>query len=215
MPAVFDLATSGSLLPDVPAVYPLALPVALVLLGTYLASLVFSLRTHQTLFKGVAMEPRSQWLSPRESVGLLLVLTVVTAVEAELLVSTITAAAAALGMSEFFAGVIVVGVIGNAAEYYSALSMAAKNRMELAMTIAAGSATQVALFVAPVLVLTSLLIGHPMSPVFNVFEIMGITLAVLAFSVVALDGESNWFEGVELIAVYLVLAIVFYFVPSL
>jgi len=106
------------------------------------------------------------------------------------------------------------GVLQNAAEHGSAVLMAMKNRMDLAVTIATGSGTQIALFVAPVLVFASFLLGHPMSLVFNAFEIVGVALSVLALSLVSLDGESNWFEGLQLVAIYVVLAIVFYFVPA-
>ncbi len=109
-------------------------------------------------------------------------------------------------------GVIVIAIIGNAAEHYSALMLARKNRMELSMTIATASGTQIALFVAPVLVFVSLFFHHPMTLVFNAFEVVGIACSVLILAIVSLDGESNWFEGVQLVAVYLVLAIVFFFV---
>ncbi len=214
MPALLDLAISGTLMPEEPSIYPLAPYVAVVLLATYLAGLAFSLRMNRSPFTSVSVEPGVRELGLYPAAGLLLVVTIVTAVEADLLVGTLSAVTAALGLTQFFVGVVVVGTLGNAAEYYSALAMSRLNRMDLAMSIAAGSATQIALFVAPVLFLVSDLSGQPMSPVFNVFEIVGVTLAVLAFSIASLDGESNWFEGVELVAVYLVLAIVFYFVPT-
>ncbi|HEX2950163.1 MAG TPA: hypothetical protein VHV83_11470, partial [Armatimonadota bacterium] len=121
--------------------------------------------------------------------------TVLTAFMAEELVGAIEVATAKLGMTEFFVGVIVVAVIGNAAEHFTAVTMARKNKMELAVTITTASSTQVALFVAPVLIFASFLFGKPMSLVFNAFEIMGIGLSVLSLAFVSLDGESNWFEG--------------------
>ncbi|HEX2988849.1 MAG TPA: cation transporter, partial [Chloroflexota bacterium] len=153
-------------------------------------------------------------LSLVNSVTLLLAATVLVAVESELLVGGISDATAALGMTEFFVGIVVVAVVGNAAEYFTAMMMAKRNRMELSVTIATGAGTQVALFVAPVLVFASFIMGQPMSLVFNPFEIAGVTLTVLALALVALDGESNWFEGLQLTAVYLILAIVFFFVPA-
>ncbi|MHB1161578.1 MAG: calcium/proton exchanger [Chloroflexota bacterium] len=213
MPAVFDLAVFGTLAPTGAIVEQLSLLVAVVLMATYLASLVFSLKTHRALFTSVPIEPEAARLSTRASLGLLLVITVVTAFEAELLVEAIHEATVALGMTEFFVGVIVVAVIGNAAEHFAAVVMARKNKMDLAVTIATGSSTQIALFVAPVLVFTSFFFGRPMSLVFNAFEIAAVGLSVLVLSVVSLDGESNWFEGLQLLAVYLVLAIVFFFVP--
>jgi len=130
----------------------------------------------------------------------------------ELLVSKISGATHALHMTNFFVGVIVVAIIGNAAEHFSAIALARKNKMDLSMTIATASSAQVALFVAPILVIVSFLLGRPMSLIFNPFEITGIVLAVTILSVVSLDGESKWFEGLQLLAVYAVLVIVFFFV---
>ena len=214
MPAVFDLAIFGSLERRSPAIEDLSLLVALVLLATYLASLVFSLKTHRDLLISVPMEPPLARLSLFNSVLLLLVATAIVAIEAELLVGSISDVTTLLGMTEFFVGVVVVAIVGNAAEYFTAVLMARRNNMELAMIIATGSGTQIALFVAPVLVFASYLAGMPMSLVFNPFEIVGVALAVAAVAIVSLDGESNWFEGVQLIAIYMVLAIVFYFVPA-
>ncbi len=215
MPAVFDLAVFGTLEPPAnQAVETLSLMVSLVLIATYLASLVFSLKTHQELLTSVPPQAELPRLSLRASMLLLFISTAVVAVEAELLVGAISEARLVFGMTEFFMGVVVVAIVGNAAEHFSAVQMAMKNKMELAVTIAVGSSTQIALFVAPVLVFASLLFGRPMSLVFNVFEIVGIGLSVVALTIVSLDGESNWFEGVQLLAVYVILGIVFYFVPA-
>jgi len=196
-----------------PAPIPLlSLLVAVVLLLTYIASLVFSLKTHHAILAPCTVHEQAIQLSKRNALVLLSLAMVLTAIEAEILVGTIHAATRALGMTEFFVGVIVVAIVGNAAEHFSAVTMARKNKMDLAFTIATASSTQIALFVAPVLVIVSFLFGQPMSLVFNAFEVTGIALAVLILSVVSLDGESNWFEGFQLIAVYLVLAIVFFFV---
>ena len=213
MPALFDLAVFGTLARRGPTIEDLSLLVAVVLIIIYLASLVFSLKTHRELLTSVPPEPVPARLSLPNSLLLLLVTTAVVAAEAEMLVSSISEATAALGMTEFFVGVIVVAIVGNAAEQFSAVLMAMRNNMDLAVTIATGAGTQIALFVAPVLVFASLLFGQHLSLVFNVFEITGVALSVFAVSIVTLDGESNWFEGLQLVAVYLVLAIVFYFVP--
>ncbi|HEY3379711.1 MAG TPA: calcium/proton exchanger [Armatimonadota bacterium] len=214
MPAVFDLTMYGSLnAPPPGSPLPLlSLLVAIVLILIYLASLIFSLRTHRMLFAPPGPARPHAELSRRNAVLLLSITTVLVALESELLVSSIEAATSALHMTKFFVGVIVVAVIGNAAEHFSAVSMARKDKMDLAMTIATASSTQIALFVAPVLVFASFLFGTPMTLVFNPFEIVGIALSVLLLSVVSLDGESNWFEGLQLVAVYLVFGIVFYFV---
>ncbi len=214
MPAVLDLVVFGRLEPRTPIVDLLSLLVAVVLMATYLGSLVFSLRTHRELLSSVPEEPRRPRLNLAESILLLAVATAAVAVESELLVGTIAEATRALGMTEFFVGVVVVAIVGNAAEHSAAVLMAMRNRMELAVNIATGSSTQVALFVAPVLVFASFIIGQPMSLIFNGLEIVGIGLSVVALAFVVYDGESNWFEGMQLIAVYLVLALVFYFVPA-
>jgi len=214
MPAVFDLTITGSLREtDIPPIRAFSLLVAVVLMLTYFASLVFSLKTHRSLLTVDLPEVRAiPRLSIQNAVILLLAASVLTAIESELLVGTIEAATKALGMTEFFVGIIVVAIIGNAAEHFSAVMLARKNRMELAVTIATSSATQIALFVAPVLVFVSFAFGHPMTLIFNAFEVVGITCSVFILAFVSLDGESNWFEGLQLIAVYLVLAIVFFFV---
>ena len=214
MPAVLDLVVFGTLEYRAPIVDLLSLFVAIVLMATYLGSLIFSLRTHRELMTSVPEEPRRPRLSLPESLLFLAVATAAVAVESELLVGTIAETTEALGLSQFFIGVVVVAVVGNAAEHSAAVMMAMRNRMELAVNIATGSSTQVALFVAPVLVFTSFIIGQPMSLIFNALEIVGIGLSVIALAFVVYDGESNWFEGLQLIAVYLVLALVFFFLPT-
>jgi len=213
MPAVFDLTVYGSLTARTPIITHLSVLVAIVLMGTYLASLIFSFKTHIVLLSPESAPLREARLSLRDSLLVLLVVTTLTGFEAELLVSTITAVTKTLALTDFFIGAVIVAIIGNAAEHFSAVTMARKNQMDLAVTIATGSSTQIALFIAPVLVFASLLFGSPLSLVFNAFEIVGIGLAVLALTITSLDGESNWFEGVQLVAVYLILVIVFYYVP--
>ncbi len=213
MPAVFELAIFGTLGYRTPRVEQLSLLVAIVLIFTYFASLVFSLKTHREPITNMPRGEQEPRLSLGDSMILLFLATIAVAVESELLVGGISGATRALGMTEFFVGAIVVAIVGNAAEHFTAVLMAKRNRMELAVTIATGSSTQIALFVAPVLVFVSFMFGRPLSLVFNPFEIAGVSLSVAALSVVLLDGESNWFEGIQLMAVYLVLAIVFYFVP--
>lgn len=214
MPAVFDLVKFGTLdVTKAPAsIQLLSLLVSAVLFLIYLASLVFSLKTHHAILAPAEVSHQEPLLSRANAIILLFAATVVTAIEAEFLVGAIEVATKALHMTEFFVGIIVVAVIGNAAEHFSAVSMARKNKMDLSMTIATASSTQIALFVAPVLVFASFLLHKPMSLVFNAFEIVGFGLSVLILSVVSLDGESNWFEGLQLVAVYVVLAIVFFFV---
>ena len=130
----------------------------------------------------------------------------------EILVGSITEASESIGLSEFFVGVIVVAIVGNAAEHWVAVLVAAKNKMDLAVNIAIGSSAQIALFVAPVLVLASFVIGpEPMALVFNGFELGAVVIAILIAQLVTHEGESNWFEGVQLLAVYAVIALAFFF----
>jgi Ca2+:H+ antiporter len=130
----------------------------------------------------------------------------------EILVGSISEASESVGLSEFFIGVIVVAIVGNAAEHWVAILVAYKNKMDLAVNIAIGSAAQIALFVGPVLVIASFLIGPgPLPLVFNGFELGAVLLAILIANVVTNDGESNWFEGVQLLALYAILGIAFFY----
>jgi Ca2+:H+ antiporter len=219
MPAVFALV-DGSGLPS-PAVVRvdydasvehLSIAVACVLIATYIAGLVFSLRTHRDVFNPDYEDATAAGWSVRKSVALLALAGVAVAVMSEILVGSLTAASETLGLSEFFIGVIVVAIVGNAAEHWVAVAVAIKNKMDLAVNIAIGSSTQIALFVAPVLIVASFLIGpFPMALVFNGFELGAVFLAVLIANYVTHEGESNWFEGFQLLAVYAILGIAFYF----
>lgn len=197
----------------------LSLEISVVLLITYFAHLVFSLRTHKALFAGGSGEEEptregSRW-SLRNSVLILLAATALIAWVSEILVGSVEQAAAAFGMTSIFIGVIVVAVIGNAAEHSTAVMMALKNRMELSLGIAIGSSLQIALFVAPALVILSHFIGpRVMDLVFTPAEVLTVFVSVLITAQIVSDGESNWLEGVLLLAVYLILAIVFYFLPE-
>jgi len=218
----------------------LSLEISIVLIITYAASLLFSLVTHKDLFKGGgahgggdaldAAEAHAartrgakgddtsahavQWSLAR-SLSTLAVATVFIAWMSELLVGSVEHAAHAFGMTNVFIGVIVVAVIGNAAEHSTAILMARKNRMDLSFGIAIGSSVQVALFVAPVLVFLSYFVGpRPMDLVFTSVEVIAVGLAVLIMEQISSDGESNWLEGVQLLSVYIILGIVFFFLPS-
>lgn len=188
--------------------------VALVLGATYVASLVFSLKTHRELFSPErAVSPTEAHRTPAgRAVALLAGATVLVAVQSEILVHATEQVVSGTGISESFLGLIVIPLIGNAAEHATAVVVARKGDTDLALTIALGSSTQVALFVAPVLVLTGVLVGQPMSLVFTPFEIVSLGLAALIVTVIALDGESHWFEGAQLLAVYAILAIAAWFV---
>ena len=218
MPAVYELVV-GSGLPSPVAedvnydskVENLSLAVAIVLILSYVAGLVFSLKTHRDLFNPDYEEEAAGW-SVRRGVITLAVAGVLVGIMSEVLVGSISEAAESIGLSEFFIGAIVVAIVGNAAEHWVAVLVAYKNKMDLAVNIAIGSSTQIALFVAPVLVLLSFLFGdHPMALVFNGFELAAVILAVLIANRVTSEGESNWFEGVQLLAVYVILALTFAF----
>jgi Ca2+:H+ antiporter len=195
----------------------LSLEISIVLILVYGLSLVFSLRTHSHLYAGQAGEDHGADLrvgSMRGAILTLIMSTVFIAWMSELLVGTVEVAAHAFGLTEVFVGVIVVAIIGNAAEHSTAVLMALKNKMDLAMNIAIGSSIQIALFIAPLLVFVSYVMpGERMNLVFTPFEVLAVLMAVGAAKMVAEDGESNWLEGAMLLAVYLMIGIAFYFLP--
>jgi Ca2+:H+ antiporter len=196
----------------------LGLDIAIVLLLAYVAHLAFSLHTHKALFSGKPDEPGPDE-KPANLTRAVITLAVATAGIAwisEILVGSVQQAAAAFGMTQIFVGVIVVAVIGNAAEHSSAVMAAMKNKMELSFGIAVGSSIQIALLVSPMLVILSHFIGpQPMDLAFTPAEVLAIFLAILITGQVAADGETNWLEGAQLLAVYVILAIVFYFLPDM
>ena len=234
MPAIFEMV-EGKGLPSPndeivqygSTVENLSLAVGVVLICCYVAGLVFSLRTHRDVFNPQGAEGDEEaddgadgaesgsdvwgW-SVRTSVIALAIAGVAVGVMSEILVGSITEASESIGMSEFFIGAIVVAIVGNAAEHWVAVLVSFKGKMDLAVNIAIGSSAQVALFVAPVLVFASFVIGPgPMPLVFNGFELGAVLLAALVANTVTQEGESTWFEGVLLLAVYAVLAITFFF----
>lgn len=215
MPAVFDLSLYGSLNARPPALDRLSFWSALILIGAYAGSLVYAFTAQRDLFRPTHEGAHDgPVFSTGAAVAVLAAGTLLTTVQAEVLVQAMEPALARFGFTELFVGVIVIALVGNAAEHYSAVTAARRDEMTLAVEIAVGSSAQIALFVAPALVLYSFAIGHPMSLLFNAFEITAIALSVLATSIVVVDGESNWVEGLQLLSVYLILALAFYFVPA-
>jgi len=223
MPAVFELV-QGSGLPGAgeervdydSTVETLSLAVAVILIGSYVAGLIFSLKTHKDLFNPVGDDADEDdrhgepWTVKKAVVALALA-GVAVGVMSEILVGSISEASKTVGLSEFFVGVIVVAIVGNAAEHWVAILVAYKDKMDLAVNIAIGSSAQIALFVGPLLVLASYVLGpHPMALVFNGFEVAGVILAILLTTHITSDGESTWFEGLLLLAVYAVLAVTFF-----
>jgi Ca2+:H+ antiporter len=214
VPAAFQARASED---SAAALGPLSVSIAVVLLVVYLLYLVYALITHSDLFVG-SHAPEDDG-KPHASMGrAMLTLTVATvgiAWMSEVMVGAIEPTAHQLGLSNVFVGVFVVAIVGNAAEHATAISAAMKNRMDLSLSIAIGSSVQVALFVAPVLVLASLVLGPtPMDLAFPVSLVLTVLLSVLILGQVAGDGRSDWLKGVQLLAVYLVLGLTFFFVPG-
>jgi len=216
MPAVFHIVARGK---ASAREQDLSLEIAVVLIITYVLSLVFTLRTHSHLYTGGIDEKEEQeaigthgW-SQRRSIGALLAATTLVAVMSEFLVGAVEEASHRLGLTPVFVGVIVVAIIGNAAEHSTAVLVSLKNKMDLALNIAIGSSMQIALFVAPVLVFASYLFGMPMNLLFTSLEVIAISVSVATVALIAQDGESNWMEGVLLLAVYTILGITFFFLP--
>jgi len=218
IPTVFHLAADqqpGGWSPQ--AEQQLSAAVAAILLATYVLSLVFSLITHRDLFGGG--EATHEHEGPLWSVGtataVLAVATTLVAVMSEFLVGSIEAARAGLGFTEVFVGVIVVAIIGNAAEHSTAITVAMKNQMDLSLGIAVGSSLQIALFVTPVLIFASYLFGRPMNLEFTLPEVAAVALSVWIVAGISGDGECNWLEGVQLLSVYLIIAVLFFFLPEM
>jgi Ca2+:H+ antiporter len=220
MPAVFDLAVYGSLRHQDSRIEQLSLWTSGVLIVIYGISFIFALKTHKALFTPQAEGEAGGHAAPHGSmtrqraIGSMVAATVIIAYLSEMLVGEIDAVTSTLGWTELFVGVIVVAIVGNAAEHSSAILVARRDKMDLAFTIAVGSSTQVALFVAPVLVFLSYAVDRPMSLVFNGFEIAAIALSVLVVEMISSDGETNWFEGAQLLALYAMLGVAFFFVPA-
>jgi Ca2+:H+ antiporter len=196
----------------------ISMEISIILLIVYAASLIFTLITHKALFGaegGEAHGGEAQPWSVGKSVAVLAGATAVIAWVSEILVGSVEHAAHSFGMTSVFVGVIVVAIIGNAAEHSTAILVARKNRMDLALGIAIGSSIQIALFVAPVLVLMSYFLApSPMNLVFTPAEVLAVTVSVLICAQTANDGECNWMEGIQLLAVYAILGVVFYFLPD-
>jgi Ca2+:H+ antiporter len=213
-PAVFDLTLYGTLNARPPAIYRLSICSAVVLIVAYGGNLLYAFTVQHDLLRSDKRGDERSTLSAASAVALLAGATILTTIQAELLVGALQPTLTAFGLTELFVGVIVIAIVGNASEHYSALVAARRDQMTLAVEIAVGSSAQIALLVAPVIVIYSFAIGRPMSLLFHPFEIVAISLSVLATAIVVVDGESNWVEGVQLLSVYAILALAFYFIPA-
>jgi Ca2+:H+ antiporter len=211
MPAVFVLTTGSH---DEVQREIVSGVVGGVLMTLYVCVLVFMLVTHEHLFRTAEEGERAAW-SVRRSVVTLLAVTAVVALESEILVGALEPALRDLGLSRLFVGLILVPIIGNAAEHGTAVFFAMRNKLDATLEIATGSSLQIALFVAPALVFISLLVGHPMDFVFSPFEVAAVGVSVLLVALISRDGRSNWLEGLQLVATYVIIAMSFFFVRKL
>jgi Ca2+:H+ antiporter len=217
IPTVFHLSADASPAGWSPVMERrLSLGIAIVLFVTYICLLAFTLHTHKHFFVGDEGRIRHEgehW-SRGKAIGILLLSTVVVAFLSEFLVGTIESVRTTVGVTEVFVGVIVVAIVGNAAEHSTAVVMAMKNKMDLSVGIAIGSSLQIALFVAPVLVSLSYLFGRPMDLEFTLPEIFALVASIYILFQISGDGETNWIEGVQLLSVYLILGILFFYLPE-
>jgi len=219
LPAAVNFTSVGI---EEPLLQKISIVVAIILILVYLSSILFSLKTHRYLYDvgvaeldGEAVEGEHAAHKPNLPlwIGVLVVATVFVAVESELLVGSLEEATKILGLTELFTGVILLPIIGNAAENAAAIVVATKNKMDLSLSVAVGASMQVALFVTPVLVLAGWFWGQPMDLNFNPFELVAVAIAVLIANSISSDGRSNWFEGLLLLAAYAVLGVAFFFHP--
>jgi len=216
VPALFVRSVPGmSEAPTNPNVEHLSLAVAGVLMIIYLGSLLFSLRTHEDLFRSVEEgEAEPPHWKQGLAAAVLLVSTIFVAIESEFLVHSIAPVVAEWNVKPLFIGIIVVPIIGNAAEHSAAVLMALKNKMDISVNIATSSSTQIALFVAPVIVFISLWLGHPVTILFEDVELVTVTVSVFIVALISLDGKCHWLEGAQLLAAYIIVALAFFFVPA-
>jgi Ca2+:H+ antiporter len=194
---------------------PMSIGISIILLIVYVLSLIFSLRTHKHIYAGEDQgtpEELPAW-SVKKATALLILATVGVAIVAEILVHALEDAIKGFGFTHTFVGVVIIAIVANAAEHSTAVIVALKNKMDLAFNIAFESSKQIALFVAPVLVLLSIPMGQNLTLEFTHMEVVGMAVGVGAATLIGLDGESNWLEGVMLLGVYAILAVAFFFIP--
>jgi Ca2+:H+ antiporter len=193
-----------------------SLAVAIILIVVYALTLLFSMKTHAYLYEvGLVESEEISHTKPNIWLwgGVLLACTLLVALESEMLVDSLEVATSQLGLTSLFTGVILVPIVGNAAEHATAVTVAMKDKMDLSVSVAVGSSMQIALFVAPVLVIAGRVLGQPMDLNFNPFELVAVAVSVLIANSISSDGKSNWLEGILLLAAYTVLGFAFYFHP--
>jgi len=209
IPSVFSL----SIAPDFGAEKAFSESVAIVMIVLYGLSVLYTMATRRGPLAREAAVHAARWGLPRALITLALA-TAGTAVVSEVLVGAVEHVTATLGLSEIFLGIIIIPLVGNVAEHLVAVEVAIKNNMELSLAVSLGSSLQVALFVAPMLVFISLLFDHTLLLIFTTFELIALFGAALVAALIALDGESNWLEGAQLLAVYLIVGLAFFFLPA-
>ena len=209
VPSLFDAAIQDNLAAEV----GLSEGVAVVMIIIYGLSVIYAFTSGSPVTRDAAHH-ETKW-TPRFAIGVLIAATLGIVFMSEILVGAVEPVTQQLGLTEFFIGIIIIPLVGNVAEHLVAVQVALKNKMELSLAVSLGSSLQIALFVAPVLVFISLLMGgETLLLVFNSFELVAVTAASLVAAFIALDGESNWLEGAMLLAVYLMIALAFYFLPA-
>jgi len=209
IPSIFGHAIE---IQDHAAVEWLSLGVAAVMIAIYVLSLVYSFRS--TRGQSLAGEHAGAIWSVRKAVIILVAATLFVAWLSEILVSAVEPVTESLGITEFFLGVVLIPLVGNVPEHLVAVQSSWKNKMDLSLAISLGSSMQIALFVAPLLVFISLAMGNPLTLIFNQFELLALAAAVGIAALISLDGESNWLEGAQLLAVYVIVALAFFFLPA-
>ncbi|MFM7447459.1 MAG: calcium/proton exchanger [Leptolyngbyaceae cyanobacterium] len=219
LPATVIYTTTGGV--DETVMGHLSLTVAAILIVVYAMTLLFSLKTHSYLYEVAEVEEATAAIEEHKGkqnlwlwLGILLVATIGVALMSELFVDAVEEATKGLGLTPLFTGVILLPLVGGAAEYVTAVSVAMKNNMDLSVSVAMGSSLLVALLVAPLLVIVGQAIGQPMDLSFNLFEVVAVAIAVAVANLISLDGQSNWLEGLLLLSTYAVLGVAFYFHPA-
>jgi Ca2+:H+ antiporter len=197
-------------------IHSVSIGTAVILLVTYVLGLFFAFKTHRVQLSAVGAPPEvpEKLWSVKRALGLLAFASVLMGIVAEGLVHAVGAAGKAWGMNEVFLGFVVLAIVGNAAEHSTAVVLAVKNQMDTALNITMQSSVQIALFVTPLLVFISYPLGHPLDLLFTPFEILAVALGVAIFAYLVMDGETNWYEGIQLLAVYAIIAVALYFLPA-
>jgi len=214
VPALFFRSAARAHHPGL--IHSVSIGTSIILMISYILGLVFTFHTHRGRLNAIAEAPKDEgepW-PLKKALGLLAVSSALTGVVAEGLVHAIEHAGKAWGINEVFLGFVVLAIVGNAAEHFSAVVLSYRNQMDTSLNIAMQSSVQIALFVTPLLVFLSYPLGHPLDLIFTPFEMLAATVAVAIFGYLVLDGETNWYEGVQLLAVYAIIAVALYFLPA-